>query len=124
MRSMRDMMPALIFEVVRGSVAAEVLGQVLRRGNEPAAGVDGDGGPADARVLLALAPRPLTHLLRRAVVHALWRVRDQAGRHRPAVHLAAVAEGDLVVVDVAVVPRDGLGARRRLGELGQDRKST
>ena len=98
----------------------EIVGQYVGGRYEPAAGVDGDHRPVDLVVFVELAARPFARLLRRAVVNALRRMGDQAGRHRDAVQRAAVEERDLVVVDVAVIPRRAFGARHALGGLGQE----
>src|ERR1700753_4473182 len=70
-------------------------------------------------MLVEFAAGTLARLLWRAVVNSWWRMGNQAGWHGNAVERTAMEEGDLVVVDVAVIPRCALGARDALGGLGQ-----
>src|SRR6516164_3380221 len=86
------------------SVLSQVVGEYFGGRCESAAGVDGDDLPVNARMLVELAACALARPLRGAMVNPLRRMRDQARRHRHAVQRTAVEEGDLVVVDVAVVP--------------------
>src|SRR4051812_24986230 len=105
------------------SSASSVLPQIVSHDfggrSEPAARVDGDHRPVDLVVLAELAPRTLARLLRRAVVNTLRRMGNEPRRHWDAVERSAVEEGDLVVVDVAVIPGRAFGAGHALGGFGQ-----
>src|ERR1700756_99530 len=70
-------------------------------------------------MLAEFATGPLSRPFRRAVVNPLRRRANQARRHRDAVERAAVEEGDLVVVDVTVIPGCAFGAGNAFGGFGQ-----
>src|ERR1700677_3797589 len=97
------------------SVLSQVVRAHLGRRRQAPAGVDGDDLPVDAGMLVELAACAFPGLLRGAVVNPLRRLRDQARRHRDAVQRAAMEEGDLVVVDVAVIPGCALSAGYTFG---------
>src|SRR6267142_4323898 len=106
--------------VVVISVLPQVVGQNFGGRSQPAAGVDGDHRPVDARIVVELPPSPFARLLRCAVVHTLGRMGYQAWWDVDAVERTAVEERDLVVVDVAVIPGSAFGARHAFGGLGQE----
>jgi hypothetical protein len=94
---------------------SHVVGERFGGRCESTAGVDGDDLPVHARMLVELAVRSFPSLLPRAVVNPSRRMRDQTRRHRDVVQRTAVEEGDLVVVDVAVVPGRAFGAGDAFG---------